>query len=116
MKGYKTVNLDSNRIIIVQKPNGETSGAFKCSCETGSGSCGVSTDGTASIHCVAFGGCNCMMAIVVKPPKGVAITQSNGDWKKLVLPSANSQQQKTEDPDQGGEVTNKKKTQLPVKQ
>ncbi len=104
-KGYRTNYADSNRVLIVQKPDGSTSGAFKCRCEAGSsaGSCSVSiTDG--AIRCVATGGCDCTLDVIIKPTKNVAITQSAGNWKKLILPSASTQRQNTEDPDQGGEV------------
>ncbi len=107
-KGYRVNHLDSNRVVVVLKPNGEISGAFKCRCEVGSsGSCSVSiSDG--AIRCVATGGCDCTLDVVIKPPKNVAITQSSGNWKKLIVPSANMQRQNTEDPDQGGEVFKKK--------
>lgn len=104
-KGYRTGYADSNRVLIVQKPDGSTSGAFKCRCEVNSsgGTCSVSiTDG--AIRCVATGGCDCTLDVIIKPTKNVAITQSSGNWKKLIIPSASSQRQNTEDPDQGGEV------------
>jgi len=107
-KGYRANHLDSNRVVVVQKPNGEISGAFKCRCEAGSsGSCSVSiTDG--AIRCVATGGCDCTLDVVIKPPKNTAITSSGSNWKKLIVPSATTQRQNTEDPDQGGEVFKKK--------
>lgn len=109
-KGYRANYLDSNRVIVVQKPNGETSGAFKCRCSTGSsgGSCSV-TFSDGMLYCVASGGCSCTMDVIVKPPKNAAITQSGGNWKKLIVPAANTQKQNTEDPDQGGEIFKKNK-------
>jgi hypothetical protein len=104
-KGYRTSYADSNRVLIVQKPDGSTSGAFKCRCEASSsgGSCSVSiTDG--AIRCVATGGCDCTLDVIIKPTKNIAVTQSTGNWKKLIIPSAGSQRQNTEDPDQGGEI------------
>lgn len=104
-KGYRTSYADSNRVLTVQKPDGSTSGAFKCRCEAGSpaGSCSVSiTDG--AIRCVATGGCDCTLDVIIKPTKNIAITQSAGNWKKLVIPTAGTQRQNTEDPDQGGEI------------
>lgn len=108
-KDYRTSYADSNRVLIVQKPDGSTSGAFKCRCETSSpgGSCSVTiTEG--SIRCVATGGCNCTLDVIVKPAKNTAITQSGKNWKKLIIPSAHSQRQNTEDPDQGGEIFKQK--------
>ena len=109
--GYKANYADSNRIIVVQKPNGEISGAFKCKCESGTGRCGITHDG-GTLQCVALGGCNCTMEISVGPPKGMAITLSNGNWKKLIIPSANTKRQKNEDPDRGGEIIKKKDLQV----
>nr|MBP7557755.1 hypothetical protein [Chitinophagaceae bacterium] len=108
-KGYRTSYADSNRVLIVQKPDGSTSGAFKCRCETNSagGSCSVTiTDG--SIRCVATGSCNCTLDVIIKPTKNTAITQSGKNWKKLIIPSAHAQRQNTEDPDQGGEIFKQK--------
>lgn len=108
-KGYRTSYADSSRVLIVQKPDGSTSGAFKCRCTVSSSgaSCSVIiTDG--SIECVTTGDCSCTLDVIIKPAKNVAITQSGGNWKKLVIPSARSQRQNTEDPDQGGEIFKQK--------
>lgn len=111
-RGYKTSHIDSNRVVVVQKPNGEVTGAFKCRCEAGSqGSCSVSITG-GSITCMATGGCDCTLDVVIKPPKGIAITTAGGNWRKLIVKS----NPKPEDPDQGGEIINKKQRSLPVKQ
>lgn len=101
-KGYSTNYADSNRVIIIKKPNGEFSGAFTCSCEAGS-SCPISYDSSV-LKCLVTKGCNCKLDVVIKLPKNTAITQSGGNWKKLVVPAANTQRQNTEDPDQGGEI------------
>jgi len=106
-KGYKASYADNNQIIIVQKPNGNTTGAFSCRCKSGSGRCGASlSDGT--LTCIALGGCDCILDIAVTPPKNAALTKDALQWKTLIVPTG-----KTEDPDQGGEIIKKKNS--PIK-
>lgn len=106
-KGYKASYADNNQIIIVQKPNGSTTGAFSCRCKSGSGRCGATfSDGTLS--CIALGGCDCILDIAVSPPKNTALTRAALNWKTLVLKNP-----APEDPDQGGEIIKRKN--LPIK-
>jgi hypothetical protein len=86
-KGYRVLFLDSNRIIVVQKPNGETTGAFRCSCTTvnKAGDHGVAFTRN-EIHCVN----DCSMDVVLNPEKNISITRSNGNWKKLTVPAAST--------------------------
>lgn len=84
--GYRTVYLDSNRIIVVQKSNGETTGAFRCGC-TSLGDRRVTFTGN-EIHCVT--GCN--MDVTLGNYR--IISQSGNEWKKIILPKDNIKRQK----------------------
>ena len=113
-RGYTASYADNNRVVIIKKMKaGGNTGAFSCDCESGSGGCGVGIDGN-KISCLPKNGCTRCSITVIVDPKSIAITKSGIDWKKLIIPSANIQRQKTEDPDQGGEIIKKKD--LPVKQ
>jgi hypothetical protein len=87
-KGYRIVFLDSNRIIIVQKPNGETTGAFRCGCTTAgrAGDRVVAFTGN-EIHCVS----GCSMDVALNLEKNISITQRNVNWRKFTLSSAGTQ-------------------------
>ena len=85
--GYRTVYLDSNRIMVVQKPNGETTGAFRCGCTSDSGNRRVTFTGN-EIHCAS--GCS----MDVTPGNDRNISQSGNEWKKIILSSDNIKRQK----------------------
>lgn len=117
-RGYTASYADNNQVVIIKKAKaGGNTGAFSCDCERGTGGCGVGIDGN-KITCLPKNGCTDCRVTVVVDPKGTAITKSGIDWKKLIVPSANIQRQKTEDPDQGGEIIRKpvKRATSPVKQ
>ena len=98
-KGYRMVFLDSNRIITVQKPNGETTGAFRCGCTT-AGKAGdqVVTFTGNEIHCVS----GCSMDVALNLEKNFSITQRNVNWRKFTLSSASAQPGKTGTPARTG--------------
>jgi hypothetical protein len=92
--GYRILILDSNRVIVVQRQNGENTGAFRCSCTTvnKAGSDRVAFTGD-EIHCIS----GCSMDVVLNPEKNISITQRSGNWRKLTLSSAGMQLRKIED-------------------
>lgn len=79
--GYRVLMLDSSRVIVIQRSNGETTGAFRCGCATGNR--GV-TFTKNEIHCIN----GCSMDVVLNPGKNSSITHSSGNWKKLTIPAA----------------------------
>lgn len=82
--GYRTVYLDSNRTMVVQKPNGESTGAFRCRCTAlYKGKSTISFSGN-EIHCT--GGCN--MDIALNLRKNVTVTLAGAKWKEWRLPAA----------------------------
>lgn len=107
-RGYSASYSDNNNVVIIKSIKKESVvGAFSCGCDEGNGSCGVLISGN-SIKCNSQPGCvNCTLSGVINP-KTTAITKSGMDWKKLIIPPANMQRKKSEDPDQGGEIIKRK--------
>ncbi len=86
-KGYTTSFADNKGVIVVQKQDGNITGAFSCNC-AGSGTCSIIISGNILV-CTPTGNCgSCYMSTTVNPKAGVAITKSGTDWKKVILPSA----------------------------
>lgn len=75
-KGYRTVYLDSNRVMLIQKSNGETTGAFRCGCTGNAGDRSVAIT-KKEIHCVS--GCS----MEVAPGNYTKSSPSANKWKKL---------------------------------
>ncbi len=114
LKGYRVKYHDSSQVTVVYRQNLVT-GAFTCGCQkgtTGGGSCLLQTSGNV-LSCTPNSCTNCKLVTTIDTKTGVAITKANADWKEVVLPTA-GKQQKTEDPDQGGEIF--KKSDKKVKQ
>lgn len=103
LKGYTASYTDSNRVVVIKEKKGGVTGSFTCYCKAGQGSCGSLVTGEG-LKCVSDGCGECGILVVINP-KNVAITKSGSDWKKLILPTSEVQQQ--EDPDQGGEIFKK---------
>jgi hypothetical protein len=89
--GYRTVYLDSSRVIVVQKSNGETTGAFRCSCTTNAGESRIALAGN-EIHCIN----GCSMDVAPGRKGNTSVTPSGHDWKKLILSRDNIKRLKTE--------------------
>lgn len=103
---------DNQKVLIIKNvKTGSNTGAFSCYCKHGAGSCSIGIDGN-KIICFPEDGCTNYSLTVVVDLKNTTIKQSGLGWKKLIVPNANMQHQKTEDPDQGGEIIKKKNIQI----
>lgn len=88
LSGYRIMYLDSNRVMVLKNSKGETTGAFKCSCNSNAGESRITLTGN-EIHCVS--GCN--MDVALGNNRNIAFNQSGNYWRKIILPSGTVKRQ-----------------------